>query len=155
MISCHFEFKAIHGIWGMFVDYIAIVTVDCPSNGENITEVISFVKVWMNITGLVSLFHNEHVQHVWPACFPMLGVLIFTCVCWVCSYSLVLRERERERERDGLIIRSSFYSFFFFFFFNFFFFFFFWDFPPTFNFITIHGGYIEMKKTKYRTLGNQ
>ena len=48
----------------MFVDYIAIVTVGCLSNGENITEVISFVKVWMNITGLVSLFHNEHVQHM-------------------------------------------------------------------------------------------
>ena len=69
----------------MFVDYIAIVTVDCPSNGENITEVISFVKVWMNITGLVSLFHNEHVQHV-----------------------------SREREREGIIIRSSFCKIFYF-----------------------------------------
>ena len=65
-------------------------------NGESITTVISFVKVRMNYAVLVSLFHNEHV---WPACFPILGGLIFTCVCWVGSYSLVLRERERERER--------------------------------------------------------
>ena len=34
------------------------------TNGENIIEVNSFEKVWMNITGLVSLFHNEHIQHV-------------------------------------------------------------------------------------------
>ena len=87
-------------------------------NGESITTVISFVKVRMNYAVLVSLFHNEHVQHVWPAssnviptCFPMLGVLIFTCV-------------RRERERGGLIMHSSFCkAFLFLFFFNYYYFF--------------------------------
>ena len=152
MISCHFEFKAIHGIWGMFVDYKAVVTVGCfclkwRKYCSSNFLLKKFGRISQVYAVLVSLFHTEHVQHVWPAisnvipaCFPMLGVLIFT---------FVKREREGGTYHTFIFRQSLFYFYFFKLLL------FFWDFPPTFNFISIHGGYIQIKKTKYKTSGNQ